>query len=71
MEFDLFGLSVKDPTTRNVIVRSNSTDPLYTMRLPSSSHHHPLLLLLSPLLLPPSSLRLRGIVVWVILALTL
>jgi hypothetical protein len=36
MEFDLFGLSVKDLTTRNVIVRSNSTDPLYTMRLPSS-----------------------------------
>jgi hypothetical protein len=30
------GLSVKDLTTRNVIVRSNSTDPLYTMRLPGS-----------------------------------
>jgi hypothetical protein len=42
MEFDPFGLSVKDFTTKNVIVRSNSTDPLYTMRLlgsltPSSS----------------------------------
>jgi hypothetical protein len=42
MEFDPFGLSVKDLTTKNVIVRSNSTDPLYTMRLlgsltPSSS----------------------------------
>jgi hypothetical protein len=36
MEFDPFGLSVKDLTTRNVIVRSNSTDPLYTMRLPNS-----------------------------------
>jgi hypothetical protein len=36
MEFDPFGLSVKDLTTRNVIVRSNSTGPLYTMRLPSS-----------------------------------
>jgi hypothetical protein len=36
MEFDPFGLSVKDLTTRNVIVRSNSTDQLYTMRLPSS-----------------------------------
>jgi hypothetical protein len=34
MEFDPFGLSVKDLTTRNVIVRSNSTDPLYTMCLP-------------------------------------
>jgi hypothetical protein len=34
MEFDLFGLSVKDLTTKNVIVRLNSTDPLYTMCLP-------------------------------------
>jgi hypothetical protein len=30
------GLSVKDLTTKNVIVKSNSTDPLYTMRLPES-----------------------------------
>jgi hypothetical protein len=42
MEFDLFGLSVKDLTTKNVIVRSNSTGLLYTMHLlgsltPSSS----------------------------------
>jgi hypothetical protein len=36
MEFDPFGLSVKDLTTNNVIIRSNSTDPLYTMRLPGS-----------------------------------
>jgi hypothetical protein len=36
MEFDPFGLSVKDLTTKNVIVRSNSTGPLYTMRLPGS-----------------------------------
>jgi hypothetical protein len=36
MEFDPFGLSVKDLTTKNVIVRSNSTGPLYTMRLPES-----------------------------------
>jgi hypothetical protein len=36
MEFDPFGLSVKDLTTRNVIARSNSTGPLYTLRLPSS-----------------------------------
>jgi hypothetical protein len=36
MKFDPFDLSVKDPTTRNVIVRLNSTDPLYTMRLPGS-----------------------------------
>jgi hypothetical protein len=41
-EFDPFGLSMKDLTTKNVIVRSNSTGPFYTMRLlgsltPSSS----------------------------------
>jgi hypothetical protein len=36
MEFDPFGLSVKDLTTKNVIVRSNSAGPLYTMRLPGS-----------------------------------
>jgi hypothetical protein len=36
MKFDPFGLSVKDLTTKNVIVRSNSTGPLYTMRLPGS-----------------------------------
>jgi hypothetical protein len=34
MEFDPFGLSVKDITTKNMIVRSNNTGPLYTMRLP-------------------------------------
>jgi hypothetical protein len=37
MEFDPFGLSVKDLTTQNVIIRSNSTGPLYTMRLPGST----------------------------------
>jgi hypothetical protein len=36
MKFDLFGLSVKDLTTKNMIVRSNSTSLLYTMRLPRS-----------------------------------
>jgi hypothetical protein len=36
MEFDPFGLSVKDLTTRNMIIRSNSTGLLYMMRLPSS-----------------------------------
>jgi hypothetical protein len=34
MEFDTFDLSVKDLTTWNVIVRSNSTGPLYMMHLP-------------------------------------
>jgi hypothetical protein len=37
MEFDQYGLSVKDLSTRNVIVRSNSTGPLYTPRLPGST----------------------------------
>jgi hypothetical protein len=36
IEFDPFGLSVKDLTTQNVIVRSNSIGPLYTMHLPRS-----------------------------------
>jgi hypothetical protein len=36
MEFDPFGLSVKDLTTKNMIVRSNSTGLLYTMRLSGS-----------------------------------
>jgi hypothetical protein len=36
IEFNPFGLSVKDLTTKNMIIRSNSTDPLYTMRLPGS-----------------------------------
>ena len=37
IEFDPFGLSMKDLTTRNAIARSNSTGPLYTLRLPSST----------------------------------
>jgi hypothetical protein len=36
MKFDPFGLYVKDLTTKNVIVRSNSTGLLYTMRLSGS-----------------------------------
>jgi hypothetical protein len=37
MEFDLFNLSVKDLSSRNVIARCNSLGPLYTMRMPSHS----------------------------------
>jgi hypothetical protein len=37
MEFDPFGVSVKDLHSKNVIIRSNSVGPLYTLRLPSSS----------------------------------
>jgi hypothetical protein len=36
MEFDPFGLSVKDLTTQNMIIKSNGTNPLYTMCLPGS-----------------------------------
>jgi hypothetical protein len=35
MKFDPYGLSVKDLSSQNVIARCNSSDPLYTMRLPS------------------------------------
>jgi hypothetical protein len=37
MEFNPFGLSVKDLTTRHVIARSNSTGPLYMLRLSCST----------------------------------
>jgi hypothetical protein len=37
IKFDSFGLSLKDLTTRNVIIRLNSVGPLYTMRLPGST----------------------------------
>jgi hypothetical protein len=37
MEFDPFGLSLKDLSTRNMIARSNSTGPLYTLHLPGST----------------------------------
>jgi hypothetical protein len=72
MEFDPFSLSVKDPTTKNVIVMTNNTGPLYTMRLPGLSLHLPalwplLLLFLMPLLM---LLRPRGTIVLVILTLT-
>jgi hypothetical protein len=42
IEFDLFGLYVKDLSTRNVITRCNSSEPLYMMHMPShptSSSH--------------------------------
>jgi hypothetical protein len=37
MEFDPFGLSVKDLATRSVIVRYNSSSPLYTIPLSASA----------------------------------
>jgi hypothetical protein len=37
IEFDPFSLFVKDLSTRNVIVRMNSTGSLYTLRLPGST----------------------------------
>jgi hypothetical protein len=41
MEFDTFGLSVKDLSTRNVLTMCNSLGPLYMMRLPSRSAPSP------------------------------
>jgi hypothetical protein len=37
IEFDHFGLSVNDLSTRNMIIRCDSSGSLYTMRLPSRS----------------------------------
>jgi hypothetical protein len=37
MEFDPFGLSVKDLATRSVIVRYDSSGPLYTILLSTSA----------------------------------
>jgi hypothetical protein len=48
MEFDPFGLSVKNLSTQNVITRCNSSRTLYTMHLPS--HLAPL----SPTSAPPA-----------------
>jgi hypothetical protein len=36
MEFDLFGLSVKDLNSRNTFIRCNSSGPLYTISLPTA-----------------------------------
>jgi hypothetical protein len=41
MEFDPYGLSMKDLSSRNVIARCNSSRPLYTMCLPSRSAPSP------------------------------
>jgi hypothetical protein len=41
MEFDPFGLSVKDLSTQNVLTRYNSSGPLYTMHLPLCSAPSP------------------------------
>jgi hypothetical protein len=37
MEFDLFGLSVKDLATKTLLARCDSPRPLYTLRLPTST----------------------------------
>jgi hypothetical protein len=61
MEFDPFGLSVKDLATRRVLARYDSTGPLYTLPLPTSItptrvlSHTPWLLLLPP---PPGIVAL-------------
>jgi hypothetical protein len=40
MQFDPFGLSMKDLATRNMIFRCNSFGPLYTIRLSSTRPPH-------------------------------
>jgi hypothetical protein len=37
IEFDPLGISVKDLHSKNVLLRCNSSGPLYTLQLPSSS----------------------------------
>ena len=37
IEFDPLGISVKDLRSKNVLLRCNSSGPLYTLQLPSSS----------------------------------
>jgi hypothetical protein len=72
MKFDPFDLFVKDLTTKNVIIRLNSTDPLYTMHLPKSLT--PSSYVVAALAAVPHTLiallRPHGTVVLVILALT-
>jgi hypothetical protein len=41
MEFDPYGHSMKDLSSRNVITRCNSLGPLYMMRMPSRSAPSP------------------------------
>jgi hypothetical protein len=41
MEFDLFGLSMKDLATRRVLARYDSTGSLYTLPLPTSTTPNP------------------------------
>jgi hypothetical protein len=48
MEFDPYGLSVKDLSSQNVIARCNNLRPLYTMCLLSHLLLHHVLLLLLP-----------------------
>jgi hypothetical protein len=62
MKFHLFNLSVKDLMTKNMIIRSNSTGPLYTMRLlrslnPSSS-------VVAALATVPHTLNVIGLTTW-------
>jgi hypothetical protein len=52
MEFDHFDLSVKDLSTRSVIIRCDSSGPLYTMRMPS---HFTLSYVAAPIVLVASA----------------
>jgi hypothetical protein len=53
MEFDPFGLSVKELNSRNTIIRCNSSGPLYTislptMRAPPATTHYTLAVVAAP-----------------------
>jgi hypothetical protein len=62
MKFDPFGLSVKDFSTQNMIVRSNSTGPLYTLHLPGSTT--PLVDVMAALTATPHALATVAPVTW-------
>jgi hypothetical protein len=62
MEFDPFSLSVKDLTTKNMIIRSNSTGLLYTMRLPGSLTHSSIVV--ATLNVVPHALTVVALTTW-------
>jgi hypothetical protein len=64
MEFDPFGLSVKDLTTKNMIVRSNSTDPMYTMHLPVPGSLTPSSSAVAALAAVPHTLTVVALTTW-------
>jgi hypothetical protein len=54
IEFDLFGLSMKDLATQSLLVCYDNSRPLYTLRLPASTSPQPASATSSPLTSPQS-----------------